>query len=69
MSSPYASTQFTVVPEERLFQMFALQQLPYTEELATQQFAIRFDFASCRPVVRNACISDARYPEKRGPGW
>ncbi|MCU0960792.1 MAG: serine hydrolase [Pirellulaceae bacterium] len=36
----YASTQFVVVPEARLVQVFALQQLPYTAELAQQQFEI-----------------------------
>lgn len=36
----YASTQSNVVPEERLFQVFARQPLPYTEELAKQRFAI-----------------------------
>jgi len=36
----YASTQFVVVPEERVIQFFALQQLPYTEELAKQRFGI-----------------------------
>jgi CubicO group peptidase (beta-lactamase class C family) len=36
----YASTQFVLVPNERLFQIFALQHLPYTEELAKRQFAI-----------------------------
>jgi hypothetical protein len=40
VSSPYASTQFTVVPEERLFQIFALHQLPYTGELAKHQSTI-----------------------------
>lgn len=46
----YASTQFAVVPDERLFQIFTLQQLPYTEELAKQQFGIVY--AGLPPVRR-----------------
>lgn len=52
----YASTQFAVVPEERLFQILALQQLPYTEELATQQFAIVY-----------AGLAPSRTPKAAGP--
>jgi CubicO group peptidase (beta-lactamase class C family) len=36
----YASTEFEVVPTERFFQIFALQHVPYTDELAKGQFAI-----------------------------
>lgn len=36
----YASTEFEIVPQLNLFQIFALQQVPYHDELAKQQFAI-----------------------------
>ena len=36
----YASTEFRIVPEERLIQIFARQQIPYTQDLAKKQFAI-----------------------------
>lgn len=36
----YASTEFRIVPAERLIQIFACQQIPYTQDLAEKQFAI-----------------------------
>ena len=36
----YASTEFRIVPAERLIQIFARQQIPYTQDLAKKQFAI-----------------------------
>ena len=46
-----------MVPDERLFQIFALQQLPYTEELAKQQFGIVYAGLPPRST-RNAAASD-----------
>ena len=39
----YASTEFRIVPEERLIQIFARQQIPYTQDLAKKQFAIIYE--------------------------
>ena len=36
----YASTEFRIVPAERLIQIFARQQIPYTQDLAKKPFAI-----------------------------
>ena len=59
----YASTQFAVVPEEKLFQIFALQQLPYTEELAKRQFGI----VNAALPPRAASIESAHWNQFRGP--
>jgi outer membrane protein assembly factor BamB len=66
----YASTQFVVVPEERLFQIFALQQLPYTEELVKQQFAIVDAGLAPRltPSTAGSDAGPAHWPQFRGPG-
>lgn len=39
----YASTEFRIVPAERLIQIFARQQIPYTQDLAKKQFAIVYE--------------------------
>lgn len=64
----YASTQFAVVPEERLFQIFVLQQLPYTEELAKRQFGIIFAGlpASAAPPSEPAHWNQFRGPNGQG---
>jgi CubicO group peptidase (beta-lactamase class C family)/outer membrane protein assembly factor BamB len=59
----YASTQFAVVPEERLFQIFALQQVPYTETLAKKQFETIY---AGLPSTSTAGDS-ANWPQFRGP--
>lgn len=66
----YASTQFAVVPEERLLQIFALQQLPYTEELAKQQFAIVYAGWGPRsfPNPPSASAGSVNWPQFRGTG-
>lgn len=39
----YASTEFRIVPAERLIQIFALQQIPTTQALALKEFAIVYE--------------------------
>ena len=39
----YASTELRIVPAERLIQIFARQQIPYTQDLAKKQFAIVYE--------------------------
>lgn len=39
----YASTEFRIVPAERLIQIFARQQIPYTQDVAKNQFAIVYE--------------------------
>lgn len=39
----YASTDFVVVPSERLFQIFVRQQIPDTHDLARKQFSIIYE--------------------------
>ena len=39
----YASTEFVVVPSERLFQVFVRQQVPDTHDLARKQFSIVYE--------------------------
>ena len=39
----YASTEFRIVPAERLIQIFARQQIPYTQDLAKKQFAVVYE--------------------------
>lgn len=39
----YASTEFRIVPAERLIQIFARQQIPYTQDLAKNQFAMVYE--------------------------
>jgi outer membrane protein assembly factor BamB len=66
----YASTLFAVVPDERLFQIFALQQLPYTEELARQQFGIVYTGLTSPliPSASRAATGSAHWPQFRGSG-
>ncbi|MDA1275604.1 MAG: DUF2341 domain-containing protein [Verrucomicrobia bacterium] len=39
----YASTEFRIVPAERFIQIFALQQIPYTQDLAKKQIAVVYE--------------------------
>ena len=53
----YASTEFRIVPAERLIQIFARQQIPYTQDLAKKQFAIVYE-ASAAPSSAQAPTPD-----------
>jgi CubicO group peptidase (beta-lactamase class C family) len=46
----YASTEFRIVPAERLIQIFARQQIPYTQDLAKTQFAIVYEGLNSVPT-------------------
>ena len=53
----YASTEFRIVPAERLIQVFARQQIPYTQDLAKKQFATVYEglaapSSAARPNLR-----------------
>ena len=39
----YASTEFRIVPAERLIQIFARQQIPYAQDMAKKEFAIVYE--------------------------
>lgn len=63
----YASTEFAVVPSEKLFQIFALQQVPYTDQLAKQQFAIIYAGLGAPARSAETIAESANWPQFRGP--
>jgi CubicO group peptidase (beta-lactamase class C family) len=56
----YAGTEFEVVPEERFFQIFALQQVPYSDDLAKQEFALIRKGLSAAAKAAGVTASDAK---------
>ena len=53
----FTTTEFRIAPSERLFQIFARQQIPYTQDQAKKQFAIVYE-ASAAPSSAQAPTPD-----------
>jgi CubicO group peptidase (beta-lactamase class C family) len=61
----YASTEFEIVPQLRFYQIFALQQVPYSDQMAKQQFAIvrsGLNFSSLLDKGTTDVTSEHRFP-------